>query len=397
MARLKNVVENYPCVGMNAMDLRQRRQGKLKLMGCGLGLLVSVAGSSVAIAQTELTIDTFPPYDLPSQAPTRSNDQFNELLRQGKALVDRGNFAQAIAVYQQAVSLDQNNAELYGSMGYLYTRQGQFKEAAQQFQQALKLDPNNPEYYDGLGFSYGNLGELSQATSAYAAAISLAPKSVKYQLALGVVLLRQGDYERVRRVYDDIVRLQPGNEDATVMMGAALLQSGQLEQAIKFNSQALAYYPNRSELYLQLGNAYLQQGNVAAARQVLEPRLNADWRSVALHLTWANVMEAEQNYPEALDAYKKALRNDPQAIAAKIGSGRMYLAMNKPGDAIWIFRDLTREAPNNGDFYYFLGEAYVVDQKIDLAKTAFEKAQKLYQAQNNPEGQQRVKERLKAL
>ena len=128
-------------------------------MGGGLlTLLISIGFSPVAIAQTELRIDTFPPYSAPAQSPTQNNDQFNELLRQGKELVDRGNFGQAIAVYQQAVRLDQSHAELYGSMGYLYTRQGQYQEAVQQFQQALKLDPNNPEYYDGLGFSYANLG-----------------------------------------------------------------------------------------------------------------------------------------------------------------------------------------------------------------------------------------------
>ncbi|MEB3227493.1 MAG: tetratricopeptide repeat protein [Synechocystis sp.] len=362
-----------------------------------MALLIGVAMVPRAIAQTQLTVDTIPATPSSFRSQTQGRKQFNELLRQGKELVDRGNFAQAIAVYQQAASLDQNNAELYGSMGYLHTRQGQFNEAAQQFQQALKLDPNNPEYYDGLGFSYANLGELSQATSAYSAAISLAPKSVKYRLALGVVLLRQGDYGRVRQTYDEIARLQPGNDEAAVMMGAALLQSGQFDQAITFNREAVKYYPHRSELYLQLGSAYLEQGNLAAARQILEPRLNTDWRSVALHLTWATLMEAEQNYPAALEAYKKALRNDPQAIAAKIGSGRMYLAINQPGEAIWIFRDLTREAPNNADFYYFLGEAYVVDKKENLAKTAFEKAQQLYQTQNNSEGQERVTARLAEL
>lgn len=382
------------------MNLRYLWSGKRLLIGGGLiALLFSPAVTAQPnrlIAQNNLNIAPLKPL----QPSPQDKKQFNELLRQGKASVDNGNFPQAIAIYQQAASLDGENAELYGGMGYLYAQQGQFAEANQSFQQALRIDPNNPEYYDGLGYSYAKQGQLSQASSAYATAISLTPnsrQSVKYRLALGVIMLQQGDYSRVRQIYDEIYRIQSDNEDAAVMMGAALLQGNEYEQLITFNSQALKFFPNRSELHLQLGKAYLAQGNLAAARQILEPRLNPDWRSFSLYLTWANLLEQEGNFAGALDAYKQAQRNEPSAIAAKIGTGRMYLELDNPGEAIWIFRDLTRLQPSNADFHYLLGEAYTVDKKVNLAKKSFEEAQKLYQAQGNPEGQGRVKEKLKNL
>jgi tetratricopeptide (TPR) repeat protein len=379
------------------MNLRYLWSGKRILMGGGLIALLFTSSFTAAVAaqpalemaQNNLNIAPLKPLPLSPQ----DKRQFNELLRQGKASIDKGNFPQAIAIYQQAASLDGENAELYGSMGYLYTRQGQFAEANQSFQQALRIDPNNPEYYDGLGYSYAKQGELSEASSAYATAISLAPnsrESVKYRLALGVIMLQQGDY-------DEIYRIQSDNEDAAVMMGAALLQGNEYEQLITFDTQALKFFPNRSELYLQLGKAYLAQGNLAAARQILEPRLSPDWRSVALYLTWANLLEQEGNFAGALDAYKQALRNDPTAIAAKIGTGRMYLELDNPEEAVWVFRDLTSLQPNNADFYYLLGEAYTVGKKIDLAKKSFGEAKKLYQAQGNLEGQGKAKEKLENL
>ncbi|MBE9194933.1 MULTISPECIES: tetratricopeptide repeat protein [Synechocystis] len=387
-----------------SMNLRYLWSGKQLLMGGGLiPLLFSAAVSAQspgALAQSRFdpnaTIIT-PPVQLAQRSATEDRRQFNELLRQGKAYVDNGNFPQAIAIYQQAASLDGENAELFGSMGYLYARQGQFAEATQSFQQALRVNPNNPEYYDGLGFSYARQGRLSEAASAYATAISLgpnAPASVKYRLALGVIMLQQGDYGRVRQIYNEIHRLQSDNEEAAVMMGAALLQSNEYEQLITFNSQALKLFPNRPELNLQLGKAYLAQGNLVAARRILEPRLNPDWRSFSLYLTWAELLEREGNFAGALDAYKQALRNEPTAIAAKIGTGRMYLELDNPAEAIWVFRDLTRLQPSNADFYYLLGEAYAVDEKIDLAKKSFGEAQKLYQAQGNTAGSDRTQEKL---
>lgn len=372
-------------------------QSRWQVTSCGLivsGLLFSYA--PLALSQTQFSIPIQPTYQ-PVQPSPQQQKQLAELLRQAKQSIDQRNFNQAIALYQQATTYAPDNAELFGSIGYLHSRQAQFPQAITAFQQALALDPNNPEYYDGLGYSFGQSGQLSEATSAYSTAITLAPREVKYRLALGIIYLRQGDYARVRQTFDELSRLDPGNADATVMMGAALLQSGQLEQTVNFTQKALQYHPDRSELYLQLGTAYYELENYAAARQVLEPRLRREWDSLSLHLLWANVLEAERNYPAALEAYKKARRIDRQAIVPQIGVGRMYLTVDQPSEAIWIFRDLTTQNPSNGDFYYFLGEAYVVDGKTNLAKTAFEKAQKLYQAAQNAEGSQRVSERLQEL
>ncbi len=366
-----------------------RRRRGIGVIGGGF-VAAALVFASPGQAQSQFSIPSLPVY----QTPPQQQKQLTELLRQGKEAVDRGNLNQAIAIYEQATNLDTDNAELYGGMGYLHVRQEQYPQAIAAFQQALALDPNNPEYYDGLGYSYAHNNQLSEATSAYSTAINLAPRAVKYYLGLGVVLLAQRDYERVRQVFDEISRIEPGNADAVVMMGAALLKSGQFDQVVAFNQEALVYHPDRSELYLQLGTAHLKQGNLVAARQVLEPRLNRDWRNLTLWLTWASLMEAEQNYPAALDAYKKAQRIDSQAIAAKIGAGRMYLAVNEPREAVWIFRDLTQLDPQNGDFHYFLGEAYLVEGKKDLATKAMEKAGELYQLEKNMSGEERVERRL---
>jgi len=375
------------------MNLRYLWSGKQILIGGGLIALLFVP--LVSVSAQSLEMETI------AQSSAADNQkQFHELLRQGKDHVDRGNFPQAIAIYQQAATLDGENAELFGGMGYLYVRQGQFAEASQSFQQALRVDPNNPEYYDGLGYSYARQGRLSEAASAYASAISLgpnSPQSVKYRLALGILMLQQGDYNRVGQLYNEIHRLQSDNEDAAVMMGAALLQSNDYEQLITFNNQALQLFPNRSELHLQLGKAYVAQGNTAAARRILEPRLNPDWRSFSLYLTWAELLEQEGDFSGALNAYRQALRNDPTAIVAKIGSGRMHLELDNPREAIWVFRDLTSLQPSNADFYYLLGEAYAVDNNTNLARRAFGEAKKLYEAQGNTAGKDRVQAKLDEL
>ena len=133
---------------------------------------------SFTTTQARDLINTSNPTTLtPPSAPNRQ--QLRELLLQGQKYVDRGDFSRAIAVYQQAATLDQNNAKIFGGMGYLYVHQGRYDEAIQAYQKALSLDPNSPEFYDGLAVSYASFGNNNNAITAYAAAIELEPNSPK--------------------------------------------------------------------------------------------------------------------------------------------------------------------------------------------------------------------------
>ena len=102
---------------------------------------------------------TLPPAAQASQplvlSQQQPNQQLNELLRQGRELVKAGNYAQAIATYQQAANLDRQNPKIFSGIGYLEARQGHFQEAAKAYQQAIAVVEKARDLYRKKGESEG--------------------------------------------------------------------------------------------------------------------------------------------------------------------------------------------------------------------------------------------------
>ena len=59
------------------------------------------------------------PAEISVQAKPKSDSNLDALLRQGRELVDLGDYSKAIAIYQQAARLDAENPRIFSGIGYL--------------------------------------------------------------------------------------------------------------------------------------------------------------------------------------------------------------------------------------------------------------------------------------
>jgi cytochrome c-type biogenesis protein CcmH/NrfG len=76
--------------------------------------------------------------------------EVNQLLSQGKKLVEQGKLAEALTAYQHVISLEQENPRVFSAIGYVQATQSNFPAAAGAFQKAIALEPDNPHFYYGL-------------------------------------------------------------------------------------------------------------------------------------------------------------------------------------------------------------------------------------------------------
>ncbi|HBE34921.1 MAG TPA: hypothetical protein DD990_27380, partial [Cyanobacteria bacterium UBA11368] len=51
--------------------------------------------------------------------PQQPTSELDRLLQQGRQLTEAGNFAPALAVYQQAANLERNNARIFSAIGFI--------------------------------------------------------------------------------------------------------------------------------------------------------------------------------------------------------------------------------------------------------------------------------------
>jgi tetratricopeptide (TPR) repeat protein len=129
----------------------------------------------------------------------------------GALLHECRKFDDAITSYREAIRVKPDYAEAYNNLGAALRDQGSAEEAAAAIRQAIKLKPTFALAYTNLGAALNDLGKLNEAASAYRRAIALTPD---YDVAwgnLGIVLMELGRLAESREALQRAVRLAPRN------------------------------------------------------------------------------------------------------------------------------------------------------------------------------------------
>lgn len=98
-----------------------------------------------------------------------------ELIAAGSALQFAGACREAISLYEQALVLDPNFANVYALLGLCLYDQGQIDAAVTRWQEALSYDPLSPDGLAGLGTALYRLGQREAGLELYRQAVSVDP------------------------------------------------------------------------------------------------------------------------------------------------------------------------------------------------------------------------------
>lgn len=99
--------------------------------------------------------------------------EFNQLLKQGKESIDRGNLAEALTLYRHAISLEQENPRVFSAIGYVQAKQSNFPAAVDAFQKAIALAPKDAKSYYHLGQALRQRQRIEEAITALEQAMNL--------------------------------------------------------------------------------------------------------------------------------------------------------------------------------------------------------------------------------
>ncbi|HBL10310.1 MAG TPA: peptidase S1, partial [Cyanobacteria bacterium UBA11162] len=111
-----------------------------------------------------------------------------QLIQQGEAAINAGNYNEAEALIRRVIESDPNNARAYNFLGIVLVEQEKLEEAVASFQTAIQLNPNDAIGYYNLGYMLSEQGKLEEAISLYQKAIQLDPNFASAYHNLGNVL-----------------------------------------------------------------------------------------------------------------------------------------------------------------------------------------------------------------
>ncbi|GHO96489.1 hypothetical protein KSF_065370 [Reticulibacter mediterranei] len=249
----------------------------------------------------------------------------------------------ALAVFDRALSLYPDCAELHRERASVLIRLKRYQEALLACDQALQLDPTSYLVYLEKGECLGYLGKYGEALHVLEYAIQLHPWELLYKQK-AEVLTKLRRYEEAVEAYDQVIRLDP----------------------IDFFS-----YKSKIDFLLQVGR---DADALATYDQFIE-RIPYSFKGYQEKLSF--LLHDQKRYADSLATCEQCLVRNPEMVQAHEWKGRTLCYLDRYEDALLSYEEALRLDTNDEDLY--VGKAGVLAslKRFDEALTVCEQALQL--------------------
>jgi len=316
-----------------------------------------------------------------------------------------GMYKEAIDAYKHAIKIDSDSVYAHHGLGSAYVNLGMYQEAIDAFKQAIKINPGLAEAHVSLGLAYNRLSMYQEAIEAYKQAIIINPDSWKTHAHLGATYSFLGKQKEAIESYKQSIRILPNIAMLHFGLGTAFKYSDMHKEAIDAFKQVIRIKPDYPRAHLELGIAYyslaevymsqpmqssaasVNTGNVYSSkdsRVYHHDRNCSNLRSTDNLMRFASPQDAKNAggircnycdsssvktrqsgsgmYKNAIDAFKQAIRINPDLADAHLHLGTSYgqLGKEKEGNellkqAARLYKQAIRINPDNADAHFSLG------------------------------------------
>jgi tetratricopeptide (TPR) repeat protein len=208
-----------PSVGfvlLVAMGLRRIASGGLRLLGQPAlpvvsGVILVGLLSFGTISYSRFWSDNLTLYRRGVAIAPGNNIVTNNLANE---LVARGQYPEAVRLYQQIVERSPDFWLANYNLGYCFYKLNKLPEAEQYLSRAIRLNPSDPDQFVYVGLTRFKMGRLPEAELALRHAIALRPDGVGYHFALGLLLKTRGESAAALEQFRTELRYHPGQTAA---------------------------------------------------------------------------------------------------------------------------------------------------------------------------------------
>lgn len=307
-------------------------------------------------------------------------------------------YADAAAAYEKLSQWDPKSGELRARLGVVYFQQGKFAQAVAAFREALRLKPGlvNAEIF--LAISLAEMGQYQQALPGLEkgfrraadralqrlsglhlqrALTALKQDAQAVEVALQLTRLYPEDPEvlyHAGRVFGNyawltmrkLSEVAPGSVWRYQAAGEAYQSQGLFDMAITAFRKVIELDPARPGAHFRLGRALLERSrlpgaspsDVAEAAEVFEKELALDPSNGNAAYELAEIHRKAGKLERARELFELALKSDPGFQEARLGLGRVLLALGEPRAALAHLEKAVALDAQDDVSYYHLAQAY---------------------------------------
>lgn len=266
------------CVAAGVAVASGKREGLVRLLLCGLGLLVMAALGARSWQYVHV-------------------------------------FQSSAALWNDTLAKNPSSWMAWNNLGLESFSRGEFVLARQRYEKSLALFPGNSEAHNNLGRIAADEGRFDEAIAHCRRAIQLRSDNLDARLTLSRALFEKGDADGAIAEWRRTIELFPAAADARVSLAVAMMEKGQLEEAIEQCGRAVQSQPRNAAAHNTLGAALLRAGRLNEALAAYQRAVAIDDGLAAAHFNFAQALRLARRIEESVEHYEKAAALMPDTVS----------------------------------------------------------------------------------
>lgn len=283
----------------------------------------------------------------------------------GNALYDAGRYAEATAVWEEALDQYDQAMELDPDFTGLEARinkanvlalMGRYEERAESYTQALKsvdltLEQANSsqelsQAWTQKGLLLHELGRYEEAVSALANATEADPQNQMAWKMQGAILTSDlGRHDDSLLAYEKALEMSPEDSELWSLKAEALLRKEEYDQALEAAAKGISLDPTSAYSWTVKGQALAALEDDEQSMQAFQEAIRLDPNMTASWLGLGDLFMKSERYEEALQAYQQAIVVAPayqMLPKAWLGKGLALEALERPDEAVQAYQESVR-------------------------------------------------------
>ncbi len=331
------------------------------------------------------------------RAAELSNNNYYAFFALGKIYVTLRQHEDAIRELTKAATLSEQAqdvppeelTDIYKSLGHAYFRRDKIDEAIKAWQKISELDPNDI-------FARIELADLFREQELYEQAIQQHQEIIKlkkddpYRICLsrreiGNIYEAKTEYQKAIESYDEALSLTaPGNwlrKDLQHRIIGIYAADSNWKGLIEYYQAKLEETPNEPELLGLLAAAYIEDQQQEEGIKTYRKGVELAPTDTNLRLNLISALRNAEKFADAAEEYEAISQQDPDNFGVYRELGELYLHLDDEEKARETYQKMIDRAPDNAGTHLILAEIYTGHEWMDDAAAQYEKALSL--ASNN--------------
>jgi len=330
----------------------------------------------------------------------------------GSEYLLKGEYALALADFNQTIKLQPNLAEAYANRVLLHIVKNDYIHALADANQAIKLKPDLALAFNNRGIIYAAMGNYDGAISDFSQTLKLIPKDEKaatdrskgsqlnpfdskdraismatflvielndyvVYVNRGFAYLSKGDYSRALADFNQAIQLQPNFTDAYFNRSVVYLLQQDYDLALTDLNRVIQFRPDFALAYAKRGSVYFFKDDYDHALKDINRAIQLQADSELFYSMRGEVYAKQNDFDHAIADFNQVIKLQPKLADGYRSRGRSYEEKKDYDHAIADYTQAIKLEPNNADPYNSRGWTYAQKGDCDRAIVDLNQAIKL--------------------